>query len=171
MSIFSIRGIRRSENLYSRFPTTLCGACSNKNCQDFAAQACGRFIPTVTFKAPVRGIDGQFCTFRLGTSWYKLLEVNDIVGLSTTDGDFIGKSKVTGMDSGMKREMLQLHAKHNHSVLALNVDDPAQWLNKRLRQLYGLSYERVDTLSVIYLERIYDQPNEMERGSLSAEQA
>ncbi len=148
-----------------RFNVELCDKCANvKACSikkkldkltavRVPVKQCAVFSPYITFSA-LDGLDlPQYNTIRPHSAWAKRLSVGDkVVAYNSKTKSVIDTRTVTQVTHGPKAQMLQEHARFNHTVLNQDIDDPVAHLTKVLINSMGKNfYNASDELSVIYL--------------------
>lgn len=120
---------------------------------------CDQFQPVLAFTQP-KGIDDEFNTFRMGTTWVRRVAPGSVVGL--LDGktkSIIGQARVTAVYCGDKATMAKAYGEDNHLLIARGIKGEAvqAFMLKVLRNTFGkLIYQSQEKATVIYLERIKD---------------
>lgn len=114
-------------------------------------------VPVIGFIPPVVGVEGEFNTFRLGSSLYKRLKEGDVVFLMDEKNKSVfGRAEVTSLDNGPLGELCLVHAHKNHTELAqADSNDSPERLFKLLQKIYGPHIATPAKKStVIYLRRL-----------------
>jgi len=119
---------------------------------------CPVFMPTLTFRKPLLGLESRFNTFRLGGAAHGRLNIGTVVSLrDATDSEEIGRAIVERLYVGDLDEMLEKHAKNNHMLLTQSSDNPAETLRDILNKSYGpMLVRQAKRVSVIYMLRSDD---------------
>lgn len=142
---------------------SLCASCGAINC-DLRRDAqhelsvtgqsqCILYIPTLKFRPPIIGLQGNFCTFR-SKSWATAVQPGNVIKLvHAGTGGSLGRAQVTAVYAGPKLDMERTHGPNNH----LMVGRPFDLLYfQGLRKKYSGNriYTNNTTLSAIYLKVI-----------------
>lgn len=155
------RGITLIDDIsYSK--RSLCVRCHHPVCSNYATLSCKDFIPAITFKYPIKGIDNDvFNTFRIGEAWFKRVKEGSLVALvEVKENTIVGYCKVLSVYVGGKLEMAKLYGKDNHTMQSMNLshesnDIIALSMLDRLRKTNGkMIYDSSDFVTVIYLTRV-----------------
>lgn len=110
----------------------------------------------IEFYPPMRGMDGEFNTFRAGIAWYARIEVGDVLLMIDSRKKVVmGTAEVTDRFKGPLGDMAELYADGNHNQL----DDPDKAgagarLIAAMKRRYGphiISENK--NVTVIYLRR------------------
>lgn len=119
-------------------------------------RTCPSFEPILTFRPPLKGFDGEFNTFRLGTAWYYRIGPGVKTALiNTVDKDVFAKAVVLESEVGPLDEMCRVHARFNHAMLSVPPEEAADRMRKLIRQSYGMIEINEDTeITVIYLRNL-----------------
>lgn len=127
-------------------------------------KTCPTFEPLLTFRPPLRGFDGEFNTFRLGSAWYYRIGKGVKAALvDTTTAQVFGKAEVISAEVGPLDEMCREHAYLNHSLLGLDQEEAAIKMRKLIRQVYGMvEIDDSTQMTVIYLRNMNAPGSESE---------
>lgn len=113
-------------------------------------------VPVIGFIPPVEGVEAEFNTFRLGSSFIKRLQAGDEVFLMDEKNKVVfGKAQVLRMESGQLGELCLLHAAKNHRELHHDAEGAPERLFRYLQRVYGPHIAvHSKKACVIYLRRI-----------------
>jgi len=162
--IVDYRGIHSKDGAFYSKTKTLCNHCANPICDEFAAQLCGEFVPTIKFTS-LKGIEGEFNTFRIGDAWSRRVSEGMTVALMNSKKNVIMCfAEVTSVFVGDKFALADMFSQDNHSIKALDViDDVPEKMLKRLKNASGtMIYNANERATVIYLKVIDYAKNEKE---------
>jgi hypothetical protein len=128
-------------------------------------RACPDFEPLLTFRPPLRGFEGEFNTFRLGTAWYYRIGPGVKASLvDTSTNQVFGKAEVIEAIVGPLAEMCGEHAMNNHAMLGIAPELAAEKMKKLIRQSYGMvEMDESSEVTVIYLRNLSAADGELER--------
>lgn len=128
-------------------------------------RACPDFEPLLTFRPPLKGFEGEFNTFRLGTAWYYRIGPGVTASLVDTSTNAVfGKAKVIEAIVGPLAEMCEEHAASNHAMLGVDPALAAVKMKKLIRQSYGMvEIDETSEVTVIYLRNLSAADGELER--------
>lgn len=120
-----------------------------------SVRECPIFMPTLTFRRPLLGLEGHFNTFRLGAAAHARMKIDGVVSLrDAATSEEIGRAVVERLYIGDLDNMLNGHAKNNHMLLTEKHEDPANTLRNILNKSYGpMLVREAKQVSVIYLRR------------------
>lgn len=132
---------------------------SAKNGVGLLVRSCKVYQPILTFRKPLKGLEGEFNTFRLGPAWAHRVAPGVIVGLGNRDENdrIFGKAVVTKVHFGGYEEMCKKFAKDNHMLVesTMTRKAAAEAMTKIMRNAYGkIVVEQAEDISVIYFKRL-----------------
>lgn len=106
------------------------------------------------FYPPMKGLEGEFNTFRLGKKWAtRLKKGSKVLLVDSKENILIGKAKVIEVHLGTLEDMLLKHAHNNHNWCHLKAGDAIDALYASLKKRYGPHIATVTKpTSVIYLK-------------------
>lgn len=123
-------------------------------------RTCETFQPTLTFrmtKAMEGGFQGEFNTFRLGSTWYNRVSPGTVCSLyDVGKSEVFGKAYVTETFNGDMTEMCHDHAWENHLFVGYDKIAAAEKMEDAMRKAYGhIMDHRNNTLcTVIKMRRL-----------------
>lgn len=148
-------GIYKRGDEYFSNTKVLCNHCgANSVCGDYAAKQCRSYIPIIKFTPPIRGLVGEFNTFRIGKAWGNRLSDGTVVCLADSKkSEIVGYARITKIYIGDKYKMARMYARDNHTMRALEVKRHiAETMLKRLKSTSGTRlFECSDLVTVIYM--------------------
>ena len=149
---YDLRGITLEEDTF-KCKRNLCERCGI-NCElSHEVHECSEFVPIIPFRPKIRGMQGTWNTFRIGTAWYNRLKVGTKIAVLNTKTLEIERYEVVkDIHFGLKEEMCQMYAKDNHNIIADNIyDNIAETMLQRMRKNYGSRiFESTSYATVIY---------------------
>lgn len=127
-------------------------------------RTCPDFEPLLTFRPPLKGFEGEFNTFRLGTAWYYRIGPGVTAALvDTSTSTIFAKAKVVDVVTGPLADMCEEHAQYNHAMFGLDPDEAAEKMRKLIRQSYGMAeVDESSDVTVIYLRKLSAEDGQLE---------
>lgn len=115
--------------------------------------SCDHYLPILSFRKPLLGLEAEFNTFRLGKAWAGRVQIGRQVTLmNVEDNTIIGQATVQKVAVDKIPNALKDHAAFNH--MTLGEKEPEKKLREIVRGIYGKHLVTDDRLvSVIYLAR------------------
>lgn len=145
---------------------SLCGLCylAEHGCSKREypnAQSCKDMVVPIAFSPPIKGIDGDFSTFRSSSIWYDrakaIFAANKRVALiDNSTGELICNATVVDAHRGPAAKLLDRFAHTNHLCRANKVLNPEApgWLRHQIRMKMGQRYiKRDDQISTVIMLR------------------
>jgi len=113
-------------------------------------------VPVIGFIPPVEGVEGEFNTFRLGSTFVKRLKEGDEVFLMDEKNKVVfGRAQVMRVEGGLLGELCLLHAEKNHRELKHDAEGASERLFKYLQKIYGPHIATpTKKACVIYMRRL-----------------
>lgn len=113
-------------------------------------------VSVIGFIPPVEGVETEFNTFRLGSSFVKRLKEGDEVFLMDEKNKIVfGKAQVLRVEGGLLGELCLMHAAKNHRELKNDPQAAPESLFKYLQKIYGPHIATpTKKACVIYMKRL-----------------
>ena len=149
---YDMRGITYDAPYY-RCRKNLCSRCGIDCGNIKEINKCKDFVPIIPFRPKIRGMIGNWNTFRIGTAWYYRLNEGAKVAILNTKTKTIERYEtVKFIDFGTKEQMCAKYAKDNHNIVADDiVDNIAETMLQRMNKNYGRKiFEATEYATVIY---------------------